>query len=227
MVGKLKILEISDLIMDSEIYPRFEIENNRVKDYSESMNSGALFPPITVAHYRGKYIVIDGWHRVKAYQRNKILRLQAEIIPFETEREMFVEAVKRNITHGKSFTRKEKVDIACRLKNMSISTIKISEMVCITEQRIRLWTVAKTKKLAKPISNRNLHYKPIDKRNQLIEKKIDSFLALLIRIFNSDFNLNKENEESLVKIRDFINKLVEPTVTNFGSPNTNDILPSD
>ncbi len=133
---KTKILPIKSLVMDKEVYPRTMIDWMQVVRYEEAMMSGAVFPPITVTKYKGKWIVIDGFHRVEAKKKLKEKYIEAEILNLKTKKEIYIEAVKRNIGHGRQFSSYERTKIILTLEKWKLSQVQISEIVRIPVEKI-------------------------------------------------------------------------------------------
>ena len=53
------------LIMNNDIYPRSEINKQKIADYKEALRSGVVFPPV-IADRKTKE-AIDGFHRIKSF----------------------------------------------------------------------------------------------------------------------------------------------------------------
>lgn len=128
---KTKILKLSEIKVDDKFYPRSMVDWMTVERYAQSMKSGAAFPKIVVAEHQGKYILVDGAHRIGAYKRNKEEFIEAEILEGLTAEEIFIAAVKANIGHGRQFNSQERVKIILTLRDWNMSEQAISEIVRI------------------------------------------------------------------------------------------------
>ena len=73
-------MKASELLLDYDLYPRERIEPFNVNQMIEALTAGRELPPIIVD--RKSLRVIDGFHRVKAYQR--LHGPDAEIPPSHT-----------------------------------------------------------------------------------------------------------------------------------------------
>jgi len=131
-----QILKIKDLIRDEKLYPRNKLDPIMVYKYTQSFRAGAKFPPVTVALYRKQYYLLDGWHRVSAFEANKEKYIQTEILTGLDRDKMYVEAVKRNIIHGHALTSNEITRAITRMREMQISPAEISKIVSIPMDKV-------------------------------------------------------------------------------------------
>jgi hypothetical protein len=113
-----------------EYYPREEYDYRISLKYSESMSMGAKFPPIVVAKIQGKYWLVDGMHRIKAYQHQKIENIQVEINQkIKDFNDLYVEAVKANLHHGRPLNENDKELIIEKLKELNYNNKEISALI--------------------------------------------------------------------------------------------------
>jgi hypothetical protein len=76
-------IPLSDIILDSDIYPRSSIDHKRVAMFAENMRDGFKFDPIHVqelAEEKGKYRILDGAHRWQAHKSTGTKKISAKII---------------------------------------------------------------------------------------------------------------------------------------------------
>jgi len=127
-----KIIQIEKAICDKEMYPRNLVDWVTSYRYAKAMQSGSKFPPITVASSLwGKLIVVDGFHRLEAYKKNKETHIEVEILKGLDKQQIFVEGVKRNIGHGRQFNSQERTRIILTLEKWKMSQEVISEIIRI------------------------------------------------------------------------------------------------
>jgi len=76
-----KAILVSEIIFDPAYYPRKEVDQNRVNLFCDLMKAGEYFRPIRVVldNSRGKYIALDGEHRLSAINRLGKETIEAEI----------------------------------------------------------------------------------------------------------------------------------------------------
>ena len=124
-----KSIETSKIFFDEDLYPRVHSNWQTVYDYQQSMMAGAKFPPITLAVYKGKLVLVDGKHRQEATEQLKINRIDAEIYSGWDKKRIFEEAVRRNISHGKTLSPFEKRRIALKLRELHYPNSKIGDLI--------------------------------------------------------------------------------------------------
>ena len=131
-------MKISEVVIEAKLYPRTNISGNwfTISRYMNALNSGAVFPPIVVAEHNGKYYLVDGLHRTKATQALKQTHIQADVLEGLTQKEIYLEAVKRNMTHGQQFTTQEVTNICVKLEEMKLSKQEIAEIVRIPADKL-------------------------------------------------------------------------------------------
>ncbi len=134
---KTKIIEIGKAICDKEIYPRNLVDWMTVYRYQKGMQSKAKFPLITVAPLDNKLIVVDGFHRLEAYKRNKETHIEVEVLEGLDKKQIYIESVKRNIGNGRQFNSQERVRIILTLEEWNISQETISEIIRIPSQDLK------------------------------------------------------------------------------------------
>ena len=76
-----KKMKIEELIVDSRLQNRVEINIDAVNEYAESMSNGDTFPDIVVFCDSAKYYIADGFHRYHAYRKAGIEEVQVEVRP--------------------------------------------------------------------------------------------------------------------------------------------------
>lgn len=96
---KKTVVPLADLTDDARFQSRTRTDTGTVDDYKESMSSGAVMPPITVALVDGVMFIVDGWHRVQAARELGYEEIEAEVTPM-TENEAMWRAAGANQSHG-------------------------------------------------------------------------------------------------------------------------------
>jgi len=134
---KRRVLKIADIDERQDLYPRNNYNWQTAYDYQVSMKAGANFPPVVVTIQKGKFMLVDGKHRLEALKKNKETHVEAEILKPMSDKQIYIEAIKRNITHGRIFSPQEKADICVRLKDLKISTAMIAKIVNIPASKIQ------------------------------------------------------------------------------------------
>jgi hypothetical protein len=131
-----KMVKVKDVVTDKECYPRDGWNHFTAYSYSQAMRAGAKFPPIVVALNRGRYILVDGKHRLEAKKILKQNSIEAEVVIGWSKRQIYEEAVRRNVTHGKALSIHERRQVGLRLRNWQYPPNKISELIQVPMDKL-------------------------------------------------------------------------------------------
>jgi hypothetical protein len=134
------ILKLDEVVFDEKLYPRMKWNWHTSYQYAQAMKSGAQFPDVEVAKIDGKYYLVDGKHRTEARRFNKETHLQVvvnpQILDFKT---LYIEAIKRNMGHGRQFSVQEKTNIALKLEEMKFEKGEISKLINVPIDKLDLF----------------------------------------------------------------------------------------
>jgi len=128
---KTRILEIGQVKIDKELYPRIFVDFTTVARYLNAMRSGENFPPIRVAELDGQYLLVDGAHRLNAHKAMKETHVQVEVLTGLDRKQIYLEAIKANVSHGRPLSTQEVTKICITLKNWEMSEQQIQSIVRI------------------------------------------------------------------------------------------------
>lgn len=158
-----RLLKLSEIHVDERLYPRMQVDHITVARYINAMKSGASFPPIKVAkNSQGVNVLIDGRHRMASAEGCKETHIQTEIIEGLSDREIFLEAVKANVEHGKQFSTQEVTQIAITMQDMNMDLNQISEIIrlpadkiepFIAKRSMRITETGQNVAIKKPLNN--------------------------------------------------------------------------
>jgi len=132
-----RLEKIADLIFDWNIYPRKELDQQVVRAYAKALQSGSIFPPIKVGLFKGQKIVVDGFHRAHSRILLNTAYIECSTLPFQSEAELFAEAVQLNSSHGKTFTDIEVKASIRRLQRYNFNVKDIVSIIHIPASAIR------------------------------------------------------------------------------------------
>lgn len=196
MANEIKTLKIKDVLIEEELYPRMQPDFVTIARYINALKSGAKFPAITVALLKGKYYLVDGRHRMESSKAVKRDEIEAEILKGLTKKEIFLESVLRNISHGRQFSTQEVVKVIITLQDWDLSTKEISEIIRIPANQIQPFVAKRITRITGtgeriPLKASLRHFKDIDvdldfMKNQhglsparTQEKLVDNLILLL------------------------------------------------
>lgn len=207
-----KIVKISDVKVNENLYPRSSLDRVTIGRYMNNLRAGAVFPPITIANLNGIYWLVDGRHRLESNRAIKNEHIQAEIINVANEKELYVESVKRNMTHGKQFTTFDVTKIIIRLEEFNLSKIEISQMVGIAVDKLEPFTASRMTRiigtegtemtvLKKPLTFLSENQQEISIDNIEFQKSLsgqdqEQMISSIINLIKNDL-LNPEVESRL------------------------------
>lgn len=106
-------LNLSKIIVDKGIQPRTQLNETVLAEYSEAMQMGAKFPPITVFYDGSKYWLADGFHRVWAKKLIGGRKILAKI-KLGSRRDAILYSAGANAIHGLQRTNTDKVGLCER-----------------------------------------------------------------------------------------------------------------
>jgi len=126
-------IKTSEIVYREDLYPRFEPNQAIIQKYSDSVE---YLPPIKLDQHN---ILIDGYHRWKAFQLAGVDKILYEIIEVESEKELKKLAYQLNSNHGLQLDNKEKKKYAQEMiGDMEIK--ELSEVLSVPPETIRNWT---------------------------------------------------------------------------------------
>lgn len=218
----IKLVNIKDITIDSELYPRTKPNYQTYYDYSVSMKVGTKFPPIKLAKLDNKLYLIDGLHRIEAKKLNKESTIEAEIIEGLTRKDIILESIKDNISHGTKLSYYDRLSLVPRLRKMNLTDMTISSIIQLPYEKMK---TALSNRLVNSITGEtilkasvkhlskedNYDFSTIEKDQQLLSTKsqislIDQLLVIL------DKNMLKKNKHlffKLKKLRNSIDNYIE------------------
>ena len=100
-------IEIRRITINDRVQQRVQLDEKVIFEYSEEIQGGQQFPPLTVFGDGQDLILADGWHRYEAYKLAGIDLVDVDIIK-GSERDATLHAVGANADHGLRRTNADK-----------------------------------------------------------------------------------------------------------------------
>lgn len=208
---KTKILDINQVVLDKELYPRLNPDFVTQARYFHALQSGAVFPNIVVAYLDNVYYLVDGLHRLTAFKNCKRTHLQVDILENLTKKEIYLEAVKRNISHGKQFSTQDVVNVCITLKNWDMSQEEISEIVRIPTNKITPFVAKRMTRITEtqeeiPLKSPLKHFAGLEVSNDFKQGKFSSssqeniLNSILFLLKNNYLELNDKIQKKLKEL---------------------------
>jgi hypothetical protein len=126
---KVRELPVAELIEDFDLYPRTSVESYAIASICDAMAAGAAMPPIVVCDDTKK--IIDGLHRSRAKTRSDGpgATIKAEMRHYASDKERFLDAVKRNASHGVKLDTYDRAHCAIIAERLGIAQRAIAEVL--------------------------------------------------------------------------------------------------
>lgn len=219
-MAQQRIIEISELQKSKTLYPRVSVSYETVLKYAYAMRNGNKFPPIIVGLYEGKKLIIDGIHRVEAYKKLNKKQITAVVKEFKTERDLFIESVRLNNSHGKPYGKDDVKKIVLKLKKMNVDAVTISNITCMPGKIVRnIMRVSEVRqihnKMVKSDINTDIYDEVIRDRHfenspeTFLNQRFSSFHNDLIKIRESKKIISSVEKVILLDIKREIDKIVQ------------------
>lgn len=147
-------IKATDLIEDFNLYPRVDVDSGHVAQIVEAIEARAFLPPI-IAEKKSKRI-IDGFHRRRAWLRHagNDVELEVELREYDSESEMFLEAIRLNAQHGRNLTSYDKTHAIERALRFEIDPSAVASALNLRVEKVtsfrtqRCAKIENTKRLA-------------------------------------------------------------------------------
>jgi hypothetical protein len=199
-----EIVKVKEIIFDEGLYPRNKPSWILSNEYTEKIKMGVKFPPIFVGKYHRKKYIIDGYHRLTAYKNNGIQYVDCETKDYSDKKEMFIDAVKMNSSHGRPYSFQEKLSIVLRLEKISVDKNTISKIIGISTNNIkrfkaeRVTTNPKGKEIVvkapfKHLVEQGLDNEQINANVKMVGKGQHQVIDMLIKMVESE-SINFESD---------------------------------
>jgi len=215
-------VKVSTLVLDYDFYPREQIQSFHVRQMVEAMEAGVILPPIIVD--RKSKRVVDGFHRVRAYQKlyGKDATIPAILKTYKTEADMFADGIALNTTHGRPLTPYDKARCIARAEELKMEPQMTARALNMTPERLgelRASRIATYK--MKPVTLKqtmaHLAGGELTDDQYAYNRKAGGpnqtfFINQIIAMIEADA-VNWENDKvvsALVKLYDLLDKVISP-----------------
>lgn len=131
-------MRVNDVQFRDDLYPRFEPNQSLIQKYSDSIEH---LPPIKVSE---DGILIDGFHRWKAYMLAGYEDIPAEIVEVESEKQLKRLAYQYNSNHGLQLSNDEKRRYAQEMYG-EMTVKALADVLGVSEKTVQRWTETQAK----------------------------------------------------------------------------------
>jgi hypothetical protein len=127
-------INIDKIILDQSIYPRNGVNDFNVARLASALATGSKLPPLIIEATTKR--LIDGWHRHQAYKQRGIETVDVKEKTYNSEADLFADAVRLNISHGEPLDSYSVRQSIIRLQQYGYSRDQVSEVVRLPIDRI-------------------------------------------------------------------------------------------
>ena len=212
-------MKIKDIIYRRDLYPRFEASQKLIQQYANSIE---YLPPIKVSQQN---ILIDGYHRLKAFQLEGKENIPAEVIEVESEKQLKRLAYQLNSNHGLQLTQEEKRKYAQEMTG-EMSSKELADVLSVHENSVMDWTKSQREAIDREIERKVIEFylrawntqKKISEELKISEGKVNNILKNPKFVKNEDdfkpylyniWNLQKQDNSMPDRFGSFPNPFME------------------
>lgn len=95
-----KVVKINEIEVNEKFQSRIGFNVSKLAEYKALIEDGEEFPPISVFKVENRLILVDGFHRQRAYREIGRDEIKVKIVGKGDEREAYLESIKANTKHG-------------------------------------------------------------------------------------------------------------------------------
>jgi hypothetical protein len=130
-------IPISEVVLDYSIYPRQNLDSGNIRHLVDALAAGDELPPIIICRKTKR--VVDGFHRVKAYQRFYGPECSIPVIQktYDSEAELFLDAVKYNAAHGTRLGVDDRARCCLLGEQLRVPLDRLAGVLHMPEERLR------------------------------------------------------------------------------------------
>ena len=131
----MRKFKIAELVLDDTVYPRHEADESHVQVLSDAIEAGVKFPPIVICRKTRR--VVDGFHRVLAFGGFFDDQYELDCVEkdYASDRELFLDAIRFNASHGLSLTIADRQLCTLRAKQLGIGDGEAAAALAVTVDR--------------------------------------------------------------------------------------------
>lgn len=131
---------IKDIVIRMDLYPRMEVDNKKVQEYSENIEN---LPEIIVNQDN---ILIDGLHRLKAHKQAELKEINVIVEQTASENDLYLRAIETNATHGLQLSMKDKQSVSVKLYDLK-NRDRLIKSLSVSSASFDRWVSNKAKQL--------------------------------------------------------------------------------
>lgn len=132
----MRTFKVSELVFDFGFYPRMQVDAQHTAYIADAMAAGYEFPPIIVD--KASRRIVDGFHRARGAQKlhGKDATITGIEKHYKDDREMFLDAMRYNSSHGRTLTVYDRAHCALLGADLEIDDEALAGALHVSTQSI-------------------------------------------------------------------------------------------
>lgn len=129
-------VKTASLVLDYNLYPRQQLDNAHVREMVHALEAKTVFPPVVADRLTKR--VIDGFHRITAYQHYYGSDAEIAVLwqDYSDEAALFEDAIRLNANHGRKLSPYDQARCLIRAKELHLEPIRVAAALSITIERL-------------------------------------------------------------------------------------------
>lgn len=122
------------LVEDLDFYPRAAVDATHVTDIARALAAGIELPPVIAD--RASRRLVDGFHRRRAVLKHNGPDSEIAVFwrDYESDADMYAEAVQLNSGHGRKFSSYDRVRITIRAAELGLTNAQVAVLLHYPEE---------------------------------------------------------------------------------------------
>ncbi len=180
-------IDIDKIDFDESFWPRFHENKEAIEQYADTLSNGQVLPAIIVKEKpNGRYLLIDGYHRLQANKSLGYKKIEADIQEM-TDFEARALPVSLNAGHGVFLSNREKKEYILKQIKKGDDLKKWAEMARVPLRTIQFWTKELREKWDEEDRQKIVELRQQGKTQEEIAEKVKIPRRTVSHILNNDF----------------------------------------
>ena len=206
--------KLCELVLDFDLYPRAQVDSHHVREMRDARAAGATFPPFVIDKKSKR--VTDGFHRHTMYRLDEDdpnFKVECIEKAYRNEKEMLLDAIRFNVTHGRRLTPFDKARAAILAQKLGIADGAIAKALSLTPDSMGQLLATKValggngkkapvaiKRTIGHMAGKKLTKPQVEANRKLGGMNQTFYVNQLITLIEANL-IDKENEELIGKLR--------------------------
>lgn len=160
----MKTVLHSEIVFDMSLYPRGEVDDERVAILRDVLDAGGTLPPIIIDDRRR---IVDGFHRAKAHRQanNGVdVAIPCEVREYANDAELLLDAIGLNAEHGKPLSTADRCKCVVLAERHGVTVAQLADVLHVRVKKLTSIAQASTTKATvaaaeKRLSDREMRWR--------------------------------------------------------------------